>query len=129
MISTMKRSLVLAAILAASASLLIRASVPTPPPNTWAATSDMAVARAGASSVLMNDGSVLITGGTNGAGPTASGERYVPAAGEFVSVPPMQTARANHTSTLLPNGRVLVAGGVGADSRALSAAEIYDPNA
>src|SRR5437867_4000543 len=103
-------------------------SNPQVPSNTWAPTGDMAQARAGASGVLMYDGRVLVTGGNDAGGVTASAERYSPSAGGFLSTPPMQITRANHTSTLLLDGRVLVAGGMGADGHALSAAEIYDPS-
>ena len=126
----MKRPLVLAAIvalLASTSTFLIKASAPQVPSNTWAPAGDMAKGRSGASSVLLYDGRVLVTGGMTAAGATASAERYSPSAQGFLATPAMENARANHSSTLLPDGRVLVAGGVGADGRALSAAEIYDP--
>ena len=125
----MKRSIVAAAVAAAFAlsyTFLIKASVPQPS-NTWAATGEMSVGRAGASATLMYDGRILVTGGTTGGGVSASAEGYSPAAGTFTTAPAMLTARANHTSSLLPDGRVLVAGGVGANGQALNAAEIYDP--
>src|SRR5213592_3704442 len=127
---TIKRSTAVAAAIATvlvSFSLLGRATAPQVPANTWAPTSDMSVARAGASAVLLYDGHMLITGGQTDAGVSASAERFSPTSGAFLSTPSMATARANHTSTLLDNGRVLVAGGVGADGRAVTAAEIYDP--
>src|SRR5258708_1159561 len=110
-------------------SLLVRATVANVPSGTWAATGDMAQARAGASGALMYDGRVLVTGGLDASGAaSATVERYSPDGGQFLATPPMSTARANHTTTILPDGRVLVAGGMGADGHALSAAEIYDPN-
>src|SRR5438093_3615600 len=127
---TVKRSTAFAAAIATvlvSFSLLGRATVPQVPANTWAPTSDMSVARAGASAVLLYDGRMLITGGKTDGGVSASAERFSPTSGAFLSTPSMATARANHTSTLLDDGRVLVAGGVGADGQALGAAEIYDP--
>src|SRR5438128_6141741 len=128
---TIKRSTACAAAIAivlVSFSLLGRATAPQVPANTWAPTSDMSVARAGASAVLLYDGHMLITGGQTDGGVSASAERFSPTSGAFLSTPSMVHARANHTSTLLDDGRVLVAGGVGADGQALSAAEIYDPN-
>src|SRR5207249_7052248 len=127
---TIKRSTAVTATLAAvlvSFSLLGRATVPQVPADTWAPTSDMAVARAGASAVLLYDGRMLVTGGQTDAGVSASAERFSPNSGAFLPTPAMLHARANHTSTLLDDGRVLVAGGVGADGQALGAAEIYDP--
>src|SRR5690242_19669961 len=44
--------------------LLLNASAPQVPPHTWAVTAEMAVGRADASSVLLRDGRVLVTGGT-----------------------------------------------------------------
>src|SRR5947207_5431822 len=125
-----KRSTACAAAIATvlvSFSLLGRATAPQVPANTWAPTSDLSVARAGASAVLLYDGHMLITGGKTDGGVSASAERFSPTSGAFLSTPSMLQARANHTSTLLDNGRVLVAGGVGADGQAVNAAEIYDP--
>ena len=127
---TIKRSTACAGAIAAvlvSFSLFGRATAPQVPSNTWAPASDMSVARAGASAVLLYDGRMLITGGKTDAGMSASAERFSPNSGAFLSTPSMLNARANHTSTLLDDGRVLVAGGVGADGQALNAAEIYDP--
>src|SRR5213076_3163299 len=103
--TTIKRSTAIAAAIAAvlvSFSLLGRATAPQVPANTWAATSDMSVARAGASAVLLYDGRMLVTGGMTDAGVSASVERYSPNSGGFLSTPSMLDARANHTSTLLP---------------------------
>src|SRR5207247_7649169 len=97
----MKRPLVLAAVvalLASTSTFLIKASAPQVPSNTWAPAGDMAKGRSGASSVLLYDGRVLVTGGTSGAGVTASAERYSPSAGGFLAAPPMEMARANHRS-------------------------------
>jgi hypothetical protein len=128
----MKRAAIFVAILSAliaSYSLLVRASLPQVPSNTWSATGDMVVGRAGASAVLLQDGRVLVTGGTNEGGASASVERYSPNAGGFLATPSMENARANHSSTRLQDGRVLVIGGVGVDGHAVASAELYDPNA
>src|SRR5512144_2939441 len=91
---------VLAIFAVAGLGHLLKASVQQVPSNTWAATGDMASARAGAASVLLYDGHVLVTGGlgTDGA-PMASAERYAPDGGAFLETPPMATARANHSAT------------------------------
>src|SRR6266508_471155 len=107
----MKRAVLFVAILStliASYSLLVRASLPQVPSNAWSATGDMALGRAGASAVRLADGRVLVSGGTNEGGVTASVERYSPTAGGFLATPSMENARANHTSTMLEDGRVLV---------------------
>jgi hypothetical protein len=128
----MKRAVLFVAIvstLIASYSLLVRASRPQVPSNAWSATGDMALARAGALAVLLPDGRVLVTGGTNEGGVTASVERYSPTAGGFLATPSMENARANHTATMLEDGRVLVIGGIGSDGHAIASAELYDPSA
>jgi len=71
----MKRPVILAAIVAVLAStttFLIKASAPHVPSNAWAPTGDMAHGRAGASSVLLYDGRVLVTGGKTDSGVSAS---------------------------------------------------------
>ena len=130
--TNMKRALLFVAIvstLIASYSLLVRASLPQVPSNAWSATGDMALGRAGASAVLLPDGRVLVAGGTNEGGVTASVERYSPTAGGFLATPSMESARANHTATMLEDGRVLVVGGIGTDGHAMVSAELYDPSA
>ena len=107
----------------------VQASAPSVPSNTWAQTGDLTTARAGAASVLLYGGQILVTGGVTGDGSAvASVERYSPDGGDFLATPAMAFARADHTATLLPDGRVLVAGGIGADGRATSSAEVYDPS-
>lgn len=61
---------------------------------------------------LLQDGRVLVTGGTLtlGAG-LASAEIYDPATGTFSAAGNLSTPRAAHTATLLQDGRVLITGG------------------
>jgi len=130
MSSALKRAGAVVVVLTAVVSVgrLLRASVPQVPSNTWAATGEMAQARAGASSVLLYDGHVLVTGGLDATGAsTATAERYAPDGGTFLSTPPMAFQRANHTSTLLSDGRVLVVGGVDAGGAPIADAELFDP--
>ena len=118
--------------------ILINAAVPAVPSNTWVTTGSMAKGRAGAASALLFDGTVLVTGGTAATGVTATVDRYnvegttlkgkvTTTTGTFSAAPAMWIARTNHTATLLPDGRVLVAGGIGADGRAMSAVELFNP--
>src|SRR5438477_654678 len=139
------------AVLVVSYSLLVRASLPQVPSNTWAATGDMAQARAGASAVLLLDGRLLITGGTDDAGVTAprtghgadllydgtviiaggfdgtsvlmSIDLFDPYAESVSAGPSLATGRAGHSVTRLLDGKVLVAGGAG-DSTELASAEV-----
>src|SRR5579862_1083294 len=122
--------------LVVSAGVIIHGVTPltAPPSGTWAPTAGpMAAARAGAASVLLPDGRVLITGGCSagvpgaGCAPLASAE-ILNADGNFYPAPSMNYARSGHSATLLPDGRVLVAGGADA-SGSLQTAEVYDPSA
>jgi ABC-type dipeptide/oligopeptide/nickel transport system permease component len=88
----------------------------------------MAQARAGHQAALLDDGRVLIAGGT---GPNeqslASAEVFDPKTALWSPTGAMRTARAGgFTMTGLPDHRVLVAGGF-APPRVLASAELFDP--
>ncbi|MFG0317566.1 MAG: Kelch repeat-containing protein [Planctomycetota bacterium JB042] len=83
---------------------------------------------------LLDDGRVLITGGSNGLQALASCEIYDPQTGTFSATGAMAQGRIGHTATLLADGRVLVAGGATAGpnqlaiaQNALNTTELYDP--
>src|SRR5436190_2077164 len=106
--TTIKRCTVGAAAAAASFVsfiLISRANAPHVHTNTWSSTGDMTTARTGASAVLLYEGEVLVTGGLDANGASATTERYSPDGGQFIQTASMSTARANHSSTLLPGGR------------------------
>jgi len=91
----------------------------------------MSAYRDNATATLLNDGRVLIVGGSNDSGtPLASAELYDPAANAFSPTGPSITC-AYQSATLLPSGRVLIAGGAGdtviGDPAYRASAEIYDP--
>jgi len=76
------------------------------------------------SSTLLNNGSVLITGGKGSNGYLTSTELYNLATGTFTSTGSMITARYHYTATLLNSGEVLIAGGN--NGSFLSSAELYE---
>lgn len=105
--------------------LYISAEVYDPAKGTFSPTGEMTVRRHKHDAVLLPDGRVLVSGGTNerdSAGVYKSVETYDPSTGEFTSAGTMQLARYKHrgTSLVLPDGRVLISGGA-------TQAEIYAP--
>ena len=104
-----------------------------PATETFTATGSMFTAREGHTATLLNDGTILVTGGVNlGYEIDASAEVYDPATGGFTQVGNMTEARLWHTATLLGDGRVLIAGGVEGDlpnwsTYSAATAEIYEP--
>jgi hypothetical protein len=86
-------------------------------------TGSMGVGRYSHTATILQDGRVLITGGT--VGPkltvTQTAELYDPSSGSFTPVSEMIRPRANHSATVLLTGKVLITGGGVAD------AEIFDP--
>ncbi len=90
----------------------------------FSAVGDMAIRRHKHDAVLINDGRVLVIGGSDerdGNGKYRAVEAFDPKTGKFAAVGDMLMPRFKHigTSVLLPNGKVLIAGGA-------ARAEIYD---
>ena len=80
---------------------------------------------------LLDNGTVLITGGMDSNyNPLPNAEIYDPTAGTFTLVGNLNTARDSQTTTLLNSGWVLVAGGAsitGVVDPPLATAELYNP--
>jgi Galactose oxidase, central domain len=69
-------------------------------------------ARFGHQATLLEDGTVLIIGGSSAGVTLASMEIYDPnQSGTFTQIGDMTTARFSHAATLLNDGRVLILGG------------------
>src|SRR5205823_3379218 len=82
-------------------------------------------ARSNHTATLLDDGRVLIVGGSGDHGPLATAWLYDPANGHWTRAPDMSAARRGHTATKLRDGRVLVVGGDFSFSRPVT--ELYDP--
>lgn len=88
------------------------------------------------SSVLYDDGKILITGGSPPGSPTTATAEVIDlgsASPAWTPAQPMAYARRQHNATLLPDGTVLVTGGTSAtgfnnSTGAVLAAELWDPD-
>jgi hypothetical protein len=99
-----------------------------PASNTWSSAGAMSTARALHTATHLNNGKVLVVGGTtDGSTITDNVDIYDPSSNSWAPAAPLNTARQQHTATLLSDGRVLVAGGVPTVYTPLASAEIYDP--
>ncbi len=95
-------------------------------PATASAGPSLLRARFEHTATLLQDGSLLIVGGTDGTTPGGIGtvERYNPQSG-MDTVATLPEPRFFHTASLLPSGNVLVAGGT--SSGTLASCYVYDP--
>jgi hypothetical protein len=87
----------------------------------------MAVERVDHTATLLDDGKVLIAGGSF---EDSRAELYDPADRTFTpTAGAMGTVRIAHTASRLADGTVLLAGGAGQGGLVLTSAELYDPSA
>jgi hypothetical protein len=82
----------------------------------------LATARDFQTATVLNDGTVLVTGGDDGTGTLSSAEVYDSIAETFSPTGSMATTRESHTATLLNDGTVLATGGAGGGE---ATAELY----
>jgi hypothetical protein len=99
-----------------------------PVTGTITSTGSMLSVSFGHTATLLNDGRVLIAGGSDGSNsvPLATAEIYDPSTGAFTSTGSMTAVRNGHTATLLGNGKVLIAGGSNGFG-SVATTELYDP--
>jgi hypothetical protein len=85
----------------------------------------LAADRVGATATPLQDGTVLIVGGTSDL--ACGAELFNPVLGQSTCVLTADL-RVEHTATLLPDGRVLVTGGADPSQQPLSSVELYVPS-
>ncbi|HTV60668.1 MAG TPA: kelch repeat-containing protein [Verrucomicrobiae bacterium] len=103
-----------------------------PSAKTFTVTGSMVTPRMSPTATLLNDGTVLIAGGTDSEGNyIASAEIFDPTTGLFTTAANFNTPRLYNTATLLNGGTVLFAGGnyysLTSPDPILATTEIYDP--
>ncbi|AUX39929.1 uncharacterized protein SOCE26_013240 [Sorangium cellulosum] len=99
-----------------------------PGSGAWQPVAPMLAARSSHTATLLNDGRVLVVGGTAPDGHAiVSAELFDPTVRGWKPVQDMHVARSWHTATLLNDGRVLVAGGYN-DDGVTDSAEVFDPD-
>jgi hypothetical protein len=92
-------------------------------------TARMHVARSGHQATLLDDGRILVTGGSDESGAAISrAEIFNPVTQTWADAEPNAHPRFEHAATLLEDGRVVIVGGASTISscEGVSAAEIYD---
>ncbi|MGN6814045.1 MAG: Kelch repeat-containing protein, partial [Thermomicrobiales bacterium] len=96
----------------------------------WQPAGSMNIARAGHTATLLQDGRVLVVGGSDGEieppdrDPHTSAELYDPTTGAWQPAGKFAALRYGHTATLLQDGTVLAVGGFGNVARLT---DCYDP--
>ena len=115
-------------------STISSAELYDPVTGTFSDISSMSARRESHAATPLQDGRVLITGGTISLGvwpfwqSLTDAEIYDPLAGTFTPTGSMNVPRYGHTATLLADGRVLIAGGFNTFAeRVESSAELFDP--
>jgi N-acetylneuraminic acid mutarotase len=98
-----------------------------PVTGTWSSTGNLSTTHGGEefTTTLLQNGKVLIVGGSPGFGALNSAELYDSATETWSLTGNLIQGRAYHAATLLPNGEVLVVGGE--NGGILSSAELYNP--
>jgi hypothetical protein len=100
----------------------------TPGNDNLGGTGPLHTARDAATATLLDNGLVLVAGGSSNGRVLTSAELYNPATGTWSAAGSLKSPRYHHTATLLTNGEVLIVGGnntTGANT--LDSAELYNP--
>jgi hypothetical protein len=106
------------------------AAIFDPATGHWSRVTDMLQPRAYATAVTLNDGSVLVAGGSRNGQPLDTAERYIPDSGTWVAAGRLNLPRTQGGLTLLADGRALATGGGiegGPTWNSTASAEIFNP--
>lgn len=103
------------------------AEIYDPTAGTFSLTGSLVTARSGHTSTLLQDGKVLIAGGSGADNAALFGELYDPSAGTFSDTGSLNFGRSGHAAILLTNGQVLLVGGGVSSQQLMNISELYDP--
>jgi hypothetical protein len=95
--------------------------------GTWSLAVAPLMPRQRATAERLNDGRILLAGGSASASPTTHAELFDPGANSWTATGLLSVPRDGHAAALLPNGRVLVAGGAPGSGVAFATGEVYNP--
>ena len=84
-----------------------------PATGAWSAAGSMSTARTRHTATLLDDGQVLVAGGSTSGATLASAEIFDPTTGTWTAAGSMIDDRKDHTATQLSDGRILAVGGDG----------------
>jgi hypothetical protein len=101
----------------------------SPTLNAWTVGASMPYYMANGTTTLLNDGSVLVAGGSSSYATRNVALRYFPTTNRWRIAGSFTDGRRAQVAALLPDGKVLIAGGETDGSRTLSSAALYDPAA
>ncbi len=93
----------------------------------WSSAASMITGRRLHASAKLNDGRVLVMGGSTSGGFITASEIYDPTANTWTATGSLAVPRSQHAAAALNDGRVLIAGGLTTGGSYLTTAEIYDP--
>ena len=109
-------------------SFLLKASLPQVATGSWGSANSMSSLHDGGCSVLLQDGRILVSGGSDDGGPTSRVDTFN-TDGTWSSALPMLSPRAHQVCAVLQGGQVLVAGGITTGGGVTNSAEMFDPTA
>ena len=98
-----------------------------PATGTWRRTGDLVRDHRRFTATLLDDGRVLVAGGTGSIPTLFATELFDPATETWTRTGNLNRARQGHTATLLNDGEVLVAGGSDNLRGIIGSAEVFDP--